>query len=148
MYATAVVAFIVLYFLIIPVAQYFDDTKGLRKYHNFYSLSGIYDLPFVYEAQKGFRSRNLFEAHKKHPVLRIGPNSISYSDTNAIKISMDMVQTALKIASTRRPEALMLTSPTSLAKRSTPAKEKFCPVPTRLKIWKNGSSKSPTSVVS
>ncbi|KAJ5575222.1 hypothetical protein N7450_009121 [Penicillium hetheringtonii] len=31
MYATAVVAFIVLYFLIIPVAQYFDDTKGLRK---------------------------------------------------------------------------------------------------------------------
>ncbi|KAJ5217895.1 uncharacterized protein N7469_011520 [Penicillium citrinum] len=71
MYATAVVAFIVLYFLIIPVAQYFYDTKGLRKYHNFYSLSGIYDLPFVYEAQKGFRSRNLFEAHKKHPVLRI-----------------------------------------------------------------------------
>ncbi|OQE15452.1 hypothetical protein PENSTE_c028G09807 [Penicillium steckii] len=85
MYAIAVIAFIAIYFLIPPVVKYFYDEKGLRKYPNFYLLSGISDLPFLYEAHKGFRSRNLFEAHKKHPVLRIGPNSLSYSDPNAIR---------------------------------------------------------------
>ncbi|KAJ5408548.1 hypothetical protein N7509_002431 [Penicillium cosmopolitanum] len=85
MYATTVGLLVAMYFLVIPIAKYFYDPKGLRKYPNFYALSGISDLPFLYEAQRGFRSRNLFEAHKKHPVLRIGPNALSYSDPNAIK---------------------------------------------------------------
>lgn len=74
-----------IYYLVIPITKYFRDPKGLRRYPNFYILSGFSDLPFVYEAHKGFRSRNLFEAHKKHPVLRVGPNSLSYADPRAIK---------------------------------------------------------------
>ncbi|OGE47998.1 hypothetical protein PENARI_c034G12188 [Penicillium arizonense] len=85
MYALALALVVLGYFLVIPVIKYFLDPKGLRKYPNFYLLSGISDIPFIYEAHKGFRSRNLFEAHKKHPVLRVGPNSLSYSDPNAIK---------------------------------------------------------------
>lgn len=85
MYAIAVALFISIYFFITPVARYFHDPKGLRKYPNFYILSGISDLPFIYEAHRGFRSRNLFEAHKKHPILRIGPKALSYSDPNALK---------------------------------------------------------------
>ncbi|KAJ5652577.1 hypothetical protein N7507_010003 [Penicillium longicatenatum] len=85
MYALALTLAVLGYFLVAPVIKYFYDAKGLRKYPNFYALSGMSDLPFIYEAHRGFRSRNLFEAHKKHPVLRIGPNSLSYSDPNAIK---------------------------------------------------------------
>jgi cytochrome P450 len=85
MYALALALAVLGYFLVIPVIKYFLDPKGLRKYPNFYLLSGISDIPFIYEAHKSFRSRNLFEAHKKHPVLRVGPNSLSYSDPNAIK---------------------------------------------------------------
>ncbi|KAJ6087757.1 hypothetical protein N7467_006671 [Penicillium canescens] len=85
MYALALALVVLGYFLVIPVIKYFLDPKGLRKYPNFYLLSGISDIPFIYEAYKSFRSRNLFEAHKKHPVLRVGPNSLSYSDPNAIK---------------------------------------------------------------
>ncbi|KAJ6027686.1 uncharacterized protein N7446_003718 [Penicillium canescens] len=85
MYALALALVVLGYFLVIPVIKYFLDPKGLRKYPNFYLLSGISDIPFIYEAHRGFRSRNLFEAHKKHPVLRVGPNSLSYSHPNAIK---------------------------------------------------------------
>jgi hypothetical protein len=84
MYALALALVVLGYFLVIPVIKYFLDPKGLRKYPNFYLLSGISDIPFIYEAHKSFRSRNLFEAYKKHPVLRVGPNSLSYSDPNAI----------------------------------------------------------------
>jgi cytochrome P450 len=85
MYALALTLAVVGYFFVAPVIKYFYDPKGLRKYPNFYLLSGISDLPLIYESHNGFRSRNLLEAHKKHPVLRIGPNSLSYSDPNAIK---------------------------------------------------------------
>ena len=85
MYAMAGALFVFWYFFVSPIFNYFYDPKGLRRYPNFYFLSGISDLPFIYEAHRGFRSRNLLEAHKKHPVLRVGPNSLSYSDPNAIR---------------------------------------------------------------
>lgn len=85
MYALVLTLSALIYFLVKPIVTYFYDAKGLRKYPNFYLLSGISDLPFLYESNKGFRTRNLFEAHKKHPVLRIGPNALSYSDPRAIK---------------------------------------------------------------
>ena len=85
LYALALAGFLFTYFIVKPIVTYFYDAKGLRKYPNFYFFSGISDLPFLYESRKGFRSRNLFEAHKKHPVLRIGPNALSYSDPKAIK---------------------------------------------------------------
>ncbi|TVY86604.1 Benzoate 4-monooxygenase, partial [Lachnellula willkommii] len=89
MYGTilfAVTAFSLLsYFVIWPVVEYFRDPKGLRKYPNLNILCGITDLGFMYEARKGFRSNALLEAHQKSPVVRIGPNSLSYSDLSAIK---------------------------------------------------------------
>lgn len=84
---SALVAFLfVSYFVTWPVVEYFRDPKGLRKYPNLNLLSGITDLGFVYEAHKGFRSRALLKAHQKHPVVRIGPNSLSYSSIAAIKV--------------------------------------------------------------
>ena len=73
------------YFILVPVIEYFRDPKGLRKYPNLSSLAGITDLVFIREAHKGFRSQALLEAHKKSPVVRIGPNSLSYGDPRAIK---------------------------------------------------------------
>lgn len=85
---SAVVAFFLIsYFIIWPVAEYFRDPKGLRKYPSLNFLCGITDLAFLYEAHKGFRSHALLEAHQKSPVVRIGPNSLSYSDLSAIKVS-------------------------------------------------------------
>lgn len=85
---SAVVAFVLIsYFIIWPVADYFRDPKGLRKYPSLNFLCGITDLAFMYEAHKGFRSHALLEAHQKSPVVRIGPNSLSYSDLSAIKVS-------------------------------------------------------------
>ncbi|KAJ5749209.1 uncharacterized protein N7511_010905 [Penicillium nucicola] len=81
----ALTLFALAYYLVVPVITYWYDPKKLRKFPNAYFLSGVSDLPFLYEAQKGFRSRGLFEAHKRHPVLRIGPNALSYSDPQAIK---------------------------------------------------------------
>lgn len=80
---TAIAAFG--YFVIIPIINYFRDPNGLRKYPNLSLLSGVSDLPFIYEAHKGFRSQALFNAHKKHAVLRIGPNALSFSRKEAIK---------------------------------------------------------------
>jgi hypothetical protein len=83
----AVAAFSFISYLIVwPVVEYIRDPKGLRKYPNLNPLSGITDLSFTYEAQRGFRSGALLEAHKKSPIVRIGPNSLSYSDLSAIKV--------------------------------------------------------------
>ena len=81
-----VVFFLFSYFVVWPVFEYFRDPKGLRKYPNLNILSGITDLSFIYEAHKGFRSQALLVAHQKFPVVRIGPNSLSYSDISAIKV--------------------------------------------------------------
>lgn len=84
---SVIVAFVSFsYFVVWPVVEYFRDPKGLRKYPNLNILSGITDLSFIYEAHKGFRSNALLKAHQKSPVVRIGPNSLSYSDISAIKV--------------------------------------------------------------
>jgi cytochrome P450 len=72
------------YFIFIPIINYFRDPKGLRRYPNLTWWSALSDFSFLYEAHKGFRSGALFEAHKKHPVVRIGPNSLSYGDPSTI----------------------------------------------------------------
>jgi hypothetical protein len=84
---SALVAFILFsYSAVWPIVEYFRDPKGFRKYPNLNILSGITDLSFNYEAHKGFRSKALLRAHKQSAVVRIGPNSLSYSDTLAIKV--------------------------------------------------------------
>ncbi|PYI04292.1 benzoate 4-monooxygenase cytochrome P450 [Aspergillus sclerotiicarbonarius CBS 121057] len=80
-----ILSLLIFYYFILPVVKYFRDPKGLRKYPNLSFWSGISDLPLVYESHKGTRYKRLLEAHQKHPVLRIGPNSLSYADPDAIK---------------------------------------------------------------
>jgi cytochrome P450 len=48
-------------------------------------LSGISSIPFMILAHGGARSAYLTELHKKHPVIRTGPNTLSYADPRAIK---------------------------------------------------------------
>lgn len=74
------------YFICYPLIEYLRDPKGLRRYPNLNIFSGITNLSFIYEAHQGFRSKKLLEAHKKFPVIRIGPNSLSYGDPKAIKV--------------------------------------------------------------
>ncbi|KAM0213590.1 hypothetical protein ACHAQD_009243 [Fusarium lateritium] len=49
------------------------------------ALAGITNIPFMMEAVRGFRSHYLLQLHKIHPVIRIGPNSLSYAPVTAIK---------------------------------------------------------------
>lgn len=72
-------------YVVIPIITYYRDPKSLRRYPNFYKLSGISDFPYIYQAHKSFCSQSPYEAHKDHPVLHVGPNSLSYSDPHAIK---------------------------------------------------------------
>ncbi|KAJ5701729.1 hypothetical protein N7488_009277 [Penicillium malachiteum] len=60
--------------LIWPVVQYFRDPKGLRKYPTLHYLSGITDIPYC-----------ILKAHKRSPILRIGPNNLSFGGSDAVK---------------------------------------------------------------
>lgn len=76
----------VLYILVLPVVYYFYDPKGLRKYTNFSPLSGLTDLRHCYLSACGYRSKGIYEAHKETgaPILRTGPNALSFCDIRAI----------------------------------------------------------------
>ncbi|KAI9901017.1 hypothetical protein N3K66_002834 [Trichothecium roseum] len=74
-----------LYFIVWPVWIYFRDPKGLRRFPAIHPLAGITNYCFVAEAFKGFRSKRLAEAHKTAPILRTGPNSLSFGPSQAIK---------------------------------------------------------------
>ena len=76
-----------IYSVVVPVVVYFKDPKQLRQYPNLNIIAGITDLGFIWESHQGFRSKTLLELHKKHPVVRIGPNSLSYGGVKAIKVS-------------------------------------------------------------
>ncbi|KAL4980009.1 cytochrome P450 [Aspergillus desertorum] len=84
-YAAITGLLVLVYFVIWPVFEYFRDPKGLRRYPNMSLFSGISAIPFMLMASRKFRSRELQELHKKHPVLRTGPNALSYGDVRAIK---------------------------------------------------------------
>ena len=73
------------YLFILPVFNYFRDIKGLRKYPGFSPWSGFTDLRHIWLTSGGYRSRDLYEAHKKSPILRIGPNALSFGDIRAVK---------------------------------------------------------------
>ncbi|GAP91299.1 putative cytochrome P450 oxidoreductase [Rosellinia necatrix] len=77
----------VAYFVIFPVIQHLTDAKGLKKYPNYSWLSPFTDLNYCYLSAQGFRSRDLYLAHKRtrQPILRIGPNSLSFCDSRAVK---------------------------------------------------------------
>lgn len=82
-----ILSYTFVYLIIWPIIRYFLDPKGLRKYPNFSPLSAFTDFRHCYLASQGFRSKDLYEEHTRggEPVLRIGPNSLSFCDTRAIK---------------------------------------------------------------
>lgn len=84
-YAAAFGACLFLYFVVYPVVVYFRDAKGLRRYPNMHPLSGISAIPFMVLAHGGARSTYLAKLHQKYPVIRTGPNTLSYGDLRAIK---------------------------------------------------------------
>jgi hypothetical protein len=73
------------FLIILLVVQYFRDPKGLRKFENYSFLSWITNLCYCYLSARGFRSKDLYEAHKRNPILRVGSNSLSFGDIRAIK---------------------------------------------------------------
>jgi hypothetical protein len=79
---------LVLSAVICQVLVYFWDSKNLRRFPQLHPLSGISNLPFMLESIKGFRSETLHELHHKrgHPVIRTGPNSLSYGSVDAVKV--------------------------------------------------------------
>ncbi|KAI9370424.1 cytochrome P450 [Aspergillus egyptiacus] len=84
-YAAVIGLLALIYFAIWPVFEYFRDPKGLRRYPNMSFFSGISAIPFMLMARRGFRSHELQRLHQKYPVLRTGPNTLSYGDVRAIK---------------------------------------------------------------
>ncbi|KAL2679188.1 hypothetical protein Neosp_009951 [[Neocosmospora] mangrovei] len=74
-----------LLFIIEPFARYLWDSQNLRRFPSHNPLSGITNLGYIIERCRGFRSRDLHEVHKKHSVVRIGPNSLSFSSAEAIQ---------------------------------------------------------------
>ena len=87
-YASACVLliYLLLYFVIYPIILYLQDAKGLRKYPNLGYLSGVTNIPYMIESSHGRRSETLAELHQKHPIIRIGPNTLSFGSCRAIKV--------------------------------------------------------------
>ena len=66
--------------------DYFRDPKAFRRFPNFSTFSGITNAPYMMLSNEGFRSKAIYEQHKEgKPVIRTGPNSLSFSDMRAIK---------------------------------------------------------------
>lgn len=68
-----------------PLAIYFYDAKGFRKYPKLNFLSGITSLSYVWEHRQSFRTKRLYGLHQKYPVIRLGPSTLSFADVRAIK---------------------------------------------------------------
>ena len=68
------------------VYDYLRDAKGLRRFPAMDCLAPFTNLSYMLLSRGGFRSKRLHEIHVNgHPVVRTGPNSLSYSDPRAIK---------------------------------------------------------------
>lgn len=66
--------------------DYFRDAKSLRRYPGMNLLAPFSNIAFMIESRRGFRSEYLLKLHSRgNPVIRTGPNSLSYGDPRAIK---------------------------------------------------------------
>ncbi len=74
---------------------------GLRRYPSMNWYAGITNLAFMIEAHRGFRPKHLAELHKKYPVIRTGPNALSYGASVPSRISMDTIPSVSKTAYTQ-----------------------------------------------
>ena len=78
-----------LFLVLWPVLIYLKDSNGLRKYPALTPFSGISNLPYMILSAQGHRSEHLAELHKEHPIIRIGPNALSFGKARAIKVSQE-----------------------------------------------------------
>jgi len=85
-FGVALLLLTVTWFVGYHVYDYIRDENGLRKYPAMNILAGYTNLAFMVLSHRGFRSKELQEMHAKgNPVIRTGPNSLSYSDPQAIR---------------------------------------------------------------
>ncbi|KAF4987037.1 hypothetical protein FDECE_15633 [Fusarium decemcellulare] len=84
-YAAALGVVAVIYFIIYPFIVYIKDSKGLRRFPNMSRFSGMSNVPFIVLAHGGKRSSELIKMHKEEPILRTGPNTLSFGSVKAIK---------------------------------------------------------------
>jgi len=85
-FGAALVVSAISWFVGYHVYDYFKDAKGLRRYPGMDALAPFTNLSNMINAYGGFRSDRLLKLHLKGmPVIRTGPNSLSYSDPRAIK---------------------------------------------------------------
>ncbi|KAK4081153.1 uncharacterized protein Triagg1_2685 [Trichoderma aggressivum f. europaeum] len=68
-----------------PLFTYHRDSKKLRRFPNASLLSGISEIGYILKRYRGFRSKEIHESHLQHPVVRVGPNSLSFSTPDAIR---------------------------------------------------------------
>lgn len=73
--------------IISPAVSYLCDRKRLRRFPQLHPLSGVSNIPYIMESLTGKRSQRLAALHQKHPIIRIGPNALSFGDHRAIKVS-------------------------------------------------------------
>ncbi|KAI1329171.1 cytochrome P450 [Xylariaceae sp. FL0255] len=71
--------------LLRQVIIYIWYAKRLRRFPNASKLSGITNLYYIIIRWRGTQSKELNEIHNKHPILRIGPNSLAFFPTAAIR---------------------------------------------------------------
>lgn len=98
--SAAVLAWLVLYLVLWPVVLFFYDPKGLRRYPCYSSLSGVTDSRHCCLASQGSRSKDLYEEHMRRaePILRIGPNSLSFA---ILEPSKEYMGTILGVSRTK-----------------------------------------------
>ena len=81
-------ALAVLYFALRPLITFFRDEKGFRKYPTQNWLSGITALAYGWEVGRKhdhFHTRRLHDALMKNPVIRVGPNWLSFGSSRAVR---------------------------------------------------------------
>lgn len=78
------------------LATYLIDKKKFRRFPNQNLISGITNLGYIIERLGGFRSRRLHRVHEKHSIVRIGPNSLSFSSPQAIRDIYGHATTCIK----------------------------------------------------
>ncbi|KAJ6787404.1 hypothetical protein PWT90_04804 [Aphanocladium album] len=79
---------LLLFILVRPIFVYFYDAKGLRKYRCQNILSGITPLAYGWEVGRRhdlFHTQRLHQQFLTSPVIRIGPNWLSFGRTAAVR---------------------------------------------------------------
>lgn len=70
------------------ITQYFLDVHKLRQYPPITPLAAFTHLGYTLHlllTNDNFRTRRLYKLHQKHPIIRLGPNHVSYRSIEAIR---------------------------------------------------------------